>query len=322
MDNFDKNIFCTHTKPYKVIIDTDPGVDDVACLVYALADEHLDIKLITSVVGNVSLQTATRNLLHLIDILGIDVPVAIGAEKALVRESIDAKFIHQEEGLGGYIPPKAVHHKPLKDDAVEAMYKVIMQNDGDVIPIILGPHTNLAKLFVKHPEVIKKIPKIAFMGGSPYGHPSYPNHISFNISSDPEAFKIVLDSGIPMIMVPSVIGRKHAHLTEEYVNKLDKVNDVGKLLKQMYSMYWEPNFPDKRVATNDSCAYFALVYPCLFTFEKVSVTVNTTDAPGKTLVDFDGVGNVSLVTDVDRENFIKLLDSELLKYNNLDIPTV
>jgi inosine-uridine nucleoside N-ribohydrolase len=106
------------------------------------------------------------------------------------------------------------------------------------------------------------------------------------------------------------------------VNKLDKVNDVGKLLKKMYSMYWEPNFPDKRVATNDSCAYFSLVYPKLFTFERVSVTVNTTDAPGKTLVDFDGVGNVLLVTDVDRENFIKLLDSDLLKYDNLSIPTV
>lgn len=322
MDNFDKNIFCTHKQPYKVIIDTDPGVDDAACLIYALADENIDIKLLTSVVGNVSVETGTRNLLHILDIFNSDLPVAIGEDSALYRESIDAKFIHQEEGLGGYVPPENVHHAPLNEDAVEAMYRVIMQGDGDIIPIILGPHTNLAKLFITHPDVIKKIPKIAFMGGSPYGHPSYPNHISFNISSDPEAFKIVLDSKIPMIMVPSVIGRKHAHLTEEYVNNLYHKNDTGKLLNKMYSMYWEPNFPDKRVATNDSCAYFALVYPLLFKFEKVDVTVNTTDAPGKTIVDFNGRGNIELVVDVDRENFIKLLDSDLEKLDDVKISTV
>ncbi len=303
----------------KVIIDTDPGVDDSACLIYAFFNERLDIKLITSVVGNVPLETATRNLLHLMDIFNIDIPVAKGAEKAMFRTSEGAEFIHQKEGLGGYIPPKTIAHKDIHQDAVQAIYDVIMQGDGDIIPLLLGPQTNFGKLLTLHPDVISKIPKIVFMGGSPFGHPDYPDHISFNISCDPEAFDIVLKSGIPLVMVPSAVGRKKAHLDEAYVNHLKTKGDTGELLYHMYSMYWEPNFPDKRVATNDTCALFALTHPELFTSHKCSVTVDLIDAPGKTLVDFNGTGNVELVMDCNRPKFIDVLNSELEKFKDIKL---
>lgn len=303
----------------KIIIDTDPGVDDSVCLIYSLFDENVDLKLITTVVGNVDVETGTRNTLHLLDVLGVDVPVAKGAEKALCRESIDAKFIHQEHGLGGYVPPKDVVKKVINENAVDALYRVINSGNGDIIPVVLGPHTNIALLIQKHPDVIKKIPKIVFMGGSPFGHPNYPDHISFNISSDPEAFKIVLDSKIPLIMAPSDLGRRKAHLTEDYVYGLNNFGYVGKLMAQMYSKYWEPGYPDKRVATNDICALLSLVYPEMFTTERCFVTVNTTDAPGKTICEFNESGNVELVTNVDRTAFINYLDKELKKISNVKI---
>ena len=306
-------------KKYKIIIDTDPGVDDSVCLIYAFFNERVDIKLITSVVGNVSIETGTRNLLHILDIFNVDIPVAKGAAKAMYRVSEGAEFIHQQEGLGGYIPPATVPHKRIKENAVEAIYHTLKEGDGDIIPVLLGPQTNFGLLLKNHPDIIPKIPKIVFMGGSPYGHPDYPNHISFNMSCDPESFKIVLDSGIPLVMVPSAVGRKKAHLDEDYVYSLKERGDVGKLLYYMYSMYWEPSFPDKRVATNDTCALFALTHPHLFKSEKCSVTVNVTDAPGKTIVDFNGTGNVELVMDCNREEFIKLLDDELEKFKHLKL---
>ena len=316
---FNKKKYLSDDRIIKVVIDTDPGVDDAACLIYAFFDEYIDIKLLTTVVGNICIDKATRNLMHLLDLYDIDIPVARGAVKAMERESIDAKFIHQEEGLGGYIPPKTCDRVLLKEDAVDALYRVINEGNGDIIPIVLGPQTNIGYLLKKYPDVKNKIPKIVFMGGSPFGHPNYPDHISFNISSDPEAFKIVLDSGIPLLMIPSDVGRRKAHLDEAFVTKLGKMNDSGKLLEKMYSKYWEPGYPDKRVATNDSLALFALVYPKMFKTEKVSVTVDLKDAPGKTFVEFDGTGNVEFVTDVNREAFLNLLVADLKKLNGIEL---
>ena len=319
MLNFDKNTFRETNKKYKVIIDTDPGVDDVACLIYALFDENIDIKLLSTVVGNTTLDKTTRNLLHLLHLFNKKIPVARGAKKAMQRESINAEFIHQKEGLGGYEPTSDVCDCLVDGDAVEVIYQTIMQGDGDIIPIVLGPQTNMGHLLSIHPDVISKIPKIVFMGGSPFGNPDYPDHISFNISSDPEAFKIVLDSKIPLVMIPSDVGRRKAHLTEEFVNSLGEINDAGKLLKKLYSKYWEPGYPDKRVATNDSLALFALVYPKMFEFKRVSVRVDIDETPGKTFVDFDGVGNVLMVTDLDRDAFLNLLISDLEKLNDIKI---
>lgn len=315
-NNFNKNDYKITNKKYKVIIDTDPGVDDAACLIYAFFDENIDIKLLTTVVGNTSLDKVTRNLLHLLDLFKLDIPVARGAHKAMHRESINAEFIHQAEGLGGYLPPKICNGKLLCEDAVEAMYRVIMDGDGDIIPIILGPQTNIGYLIATHPDVIPKIPRIVFMGGSPFGHPDYPDHISFNISSDPEAFKIVLDSKIPLLMIPSDVGRRKAHLDENFVNYLATLGSAGKLLATMYSKYWEPGYNDKRVATNDSLALFALVYPKMFTTKNIDIKVDLTEVPGKTLIDFNDNASALMVTDVDRQAFLSLLVTDLLKISD------
>lgn len=304
---------------YKVIIDTDPGVDDAACLVYALFDKKIDIKLLTTVVGNVKLATATRNMLHLLDLFNLDIPVAKGASKALKRISPTAENIHKKEGLGGYIPPKQTVRKPIEENAVEAMYRVLSEGDGDIIPIVLGPHTNMAKLLLKHPDIISKIPKIVYMGGSPFGLKGHPDHISFNISSDPEAFKVVLDSKIPLVMVPSSIGRRRAHLDENFVYTMKEMNDVGNFLFQMYDSYWEPGFKDKRIATNDTCALFALTYPKIFKTKKIDITVDLEDTPGKTIVKYNNKSNITLVTNANRKKFLKLLMSELEKLDNIKL---
>ncbi|MGN1201022.1 MAG: nucleoside hydrolase, partial [Candidatus Caccovivens sp.] len=92
-------------KKYKVIIDTDPGVDDTNALLYILNDPQFDIKLFTTANGNIKLQNATRNLCHILDLLHKDIPVVEGYEKRLGGDNEDASFLHGVEGLGGYIPP-------------------------------------------------------------------------------------------------------------------------------------------------------------------------------------------------------------------------
>lgn len=304
-------------RKYKVIIDTDPGVDDTTCLIYALNDKKLDIKLITTVVGNLPIEKCTRNMLHILDKFNLDYPVAEGASKAMRRTSPTAEYVHGKEGMGGYRPPKKVKHLLLEEDAVSAMYRVLSEGDGDIIPLVLGPHTNIGLLFEKHPDIIKKIPKIIFMGGAPYGMKGYPLHISFNISSDPEAFKIVLDSKIPLVMVPSDMGRNKAHLTEEMVYEIKDTNDVGKMMFDMFDKYWEHGYPDKRIATNDTCAYMYLIHPEFFKTLRVNLTVDTDKNPGKIIATPDKKGQVLMTTAVNRKKFMKVFFKKLHEFNNL-----
>lgn len=304
-------------KKIKVIIDTDPGVDDTAGLLFALFDKRLDIKLITTVVGNVKVKTGTRNALHLLDKFNIDIPVAKGAEKAIQRTSPTAEHVHQKEGMGGYIPPATTTRQVIEEDAIEAMYKVLKEGDGDITLVVLGPHTNAGLLFSKHPDIISKVPRVVFMGGSPFGIPGFPDHISFNISSDPEAFKIVLDTKLPLVMVPSNIGRRKAHLTEEYVNEMKKQNDVGDFLFQMYDMYWEKGFPDKRIATNDTCALMYITHPKLFKTQQADIIVDCEKTPGKTFAHFNKKGQVTVVVDTKRKKFLNTMTKQLKSLDHI-----
>lgn len=291
-------------KKQKIIIDTDPGVDDITALVLALFDKSVDIQLITTVAGNIDLLTATRNACHVMDLFGKNVPIAMGASKPLFREPSYARHVHGEDGMGGYVPPKTTTTQPISRSAVEAMYQVIMANPHEITLCLWGPQTNAAELISLHPEVVQYIKKIIFMGASPYGMLEMPEHISFNIRFDPEAFSVVLDSGVPTVMIPSYVGRRIAHLTESQVQDLGLTNSVGKFLSTMYSAYWERDCDDKRVATNDSCALFYLKAPHIFEMQRADIFVDVDACPGKTYARFHRRGKIEVVVGLDREKYI------------------
>ena len=297
-------------KKQKCIFDFDPGADDSVALTLSLYDEILDIKLITTVCGNLSLDKVTRNALHLLEKFNrTDIPLAKGAKKAMFRISPDATFIHQNEGMGGYIPPKEVQTKPISDDAVEIMYETIKIYKKDIIIFVLGPHTNLGHLITRHPDVVDMINHIYCEGCAPFGLKSEGNwveYISFNVSSDPEAFQIVLNSGIPITIIPSRMGRELANFTEEEVGFIKTINDVGKFVNEIYSGYWEPNYPDRRIATNDTCACMIMRFPKLFKTKKAFISVDTDKAPGKTNITFNKKGNVCYAYKVNKKQMHKI----------------
>ncbi len=293
-------------KKINCIIDADPGVDDSAAIVLSLYDDMMDIKLITTVSGNLDLNTVTRNLLHVLEKFDrTDIPVAAGAVKPMKRESKDAKFIHQEHGMGGYIPPKTVKTKVIDLDAVEAMYKIICEHKNDIVIIALGPHTNLGYLIQKHPDVISMVNHIYTEGCSAFGNKiegeRWSKYISFNASSDPEAVEIVLNSGIPITYVPSRMGRDLSNFNEQEVMNMRDINDVGRFIHEMYAGYWEHNYPDRRVATNDTCAVLSLRFPKMFKTKRAFMKINTTDEPGRTDFTFNKKGNVEYVYKVNKK---------------------
>lgn len=308
-------------KKINCIIDADPGVDDTCAIALSLYDEMMDIKLITTVSGNRDLDTVTRNVLHTLERFErTDIPVAKGAEKAMNRISPDASFIHQHLGMGGYIPPEAVQTQPIKNKAVEAMYKTICENKGNIVIISLGPHTNVGTLIQEHPDVVEMVNHIYCEGCAPFGKKSegkrWMNYISFNASSDPEAMNIVFNSGIPITIIPSRMGRELANFNEEEVMQIRDINKVGYFFFQMFTGYWEHNYPDRRIATNDTCACMIMRFPKLFKTKKAIFDINTTDAPGKTTITFTRKGNINYAYKVNKKKLhqkffeaIKHLDS-------------
>lgn len=300
----------------KLIIDTDPGVDDIAALMLALFDEKLDIKLMATNYGNRPIDITTRNLLHFLEKYNLDIPVCRGAEKPLARERLDAAHIHGSEGMGTYIPSEPKTLKCLEDSAPDNMMRVIKENPHEITLVLLGPQTNAALLLQKYPEAATLLKQIIFMGGSPYGYKKTKPHISFNISSDPEACDIVLKSGVPIVMVPSELGRRMTHLTYDQVMEISKLNDSGKFMLEMYKEYWEPGFEDQRVATNDTCAFLYLIEPKIFKTKRGDIHVDTTETPGKTTVDFSRHGKSVILLDANGKKSFKLIKDSILRLNN------
>ena len=273
---------------HKVIIDCDPGVDDSAALVLAFLEPSIDIKMISVVAGNRTLEICTRNVLHILEKFNLDIPVCKGAEKPLNRNRKDATHIHGVEGMGDYIPPEQPKYKTTMPGNVEDnMYKIIKENPNEIILLVFGPHTNAAKLLTKYPDAAGLLKGLVFEGGSPFGYKKTKPHISFNISSDPEAANIVFTSGIKkIVMIPSELGRLHAHVPYERVMNYRNFGDIGQFVYSMYDNHWEPGFEDKRIATNDTCEIMSLIKPQYFKPMNGRITVDLEDAPGKTFIDF------------------------------------
>ncbi|MBQ8615797.1 MAG: nucleoside hydrolase, partial [Clostridia bacterium] len=205
-----------------------------------------------------------------------------------------------------YIPPKTVKTQPIDMPAVEAMYNVIKENPNEVVILSLGPHTNTGTLIKEHPEVVGMIKHIYCEGCSAYGNrieKNWKNYVSFNASTDAEALKIVMESGIPITIIPSRMGRDLANFNEKEVFEIRELNDVGKFFFEMYNQYWEHNYKDRRIATNDTCAVLAFREPGLFKTKKAIVEVDTKDIYGRTNFIFTKKGHVNYAYKVNRKKF-------------------
>lgn len=188
-----------------VIIDTDPGIDDALALMLALSSPELRVEAVTTVVGNVSQEKAHRNALKILDFLGVsDIPVARGASKPMRREASDSTSIHEGTGLGDAVLPEP---KPRSDErsAIEVILEKVEALSKRLTLIAIGPLTNIASVILAEHGVVNKGVRLVIMGGAfnvtPYGHGNVTPVAEFNIWHDPDAAKIVFDSGMQVTAV-------------------------------------------------------------------------------------------------------------------------
>src|ERR1700723_3315182 len=180
----------TAAAPLRVIIDTDPGVDDALAILLALRSPELQVEAITPVAGNVPLEFTLPNALKLVKIAGrTDVPVAGGARHPLVRKLVTGEHVHGNNGLAGveFPEPKI---KPVAESAPEMIRKIVKGNPGEISIVAVGPLTNVALALRDDPELAAKIKSIVIMGGSLSGGNVTPA-AEFNLYVDPEAARIM-----------------------------------------------------------------------------------------------------------------------------------
>lgn len=289
-----------------IIIDTDPGIDDAVALAAALYSKELDIKLITTVAGNVSLEKVTYNTLRLLQFFKKEIPVAAGAAQPLIKEPIDASNVHGETGMDGYDFPEPNENLLLKEHAVNAMYKTILQSNKPITLVPIGPLTNIALLIRLYPEVKTNIKEIVLMGGSTTRGNSGVM-AEFNIHADPEAASIVFNSGVPIVMVGLDVGWK-ALVYPEDSEKLKTLNKTGHMIYHLFQKYRGGSMKTG-LKMYDSCAIAYLLYPEMFTTQKayVGIELNGSLSKGCTVTDLKGYlnmpSNATVCLDIDEKLF-------------------
>ncbi len=293
----------------KIIIDTDPGIDDAVALAIALFEESLDVQLITTVAGNVGLEQVTYNVMRLLKFFGKeDISVAKGASQPLLRSGIDASDIHGKTGMEGYEFEEPNFSKLSEDSAIDAMRKVLLESEESITIVPLGPLTNIAMLIRVYPEVRDKIKEIILMGGS-VNRGNCGVMSEFNFHVDPEAAQIVIRSGIPIVMTPLDVGLK-ALVYPEDSEKIKNMNKTGEMIYSLFKKYRGGSFLTG-LKMYDSCAIGYLMNPQMFTAVSVFVDVETKGefTSGCSVIDLKGYlkkePNVKVCVDIDESMFKK-----------------
>lgn len=300
-------------KKIPAIINCDPGIDDAIALIMAIKSDIIDVKLITTDLGNVSTTQSAQNTLNVLELIGAnDIPVACGEGKCLEIER-PRVAVHGKTGLGSYVFPKN-SRKILKGDAVDIMYQTIMAEEEKTTLICLSPPTNIAKMLLKYPDAKDKIERLVFMVGSieqlkrgalPYAE--------FNVAGDPEASKAILKSKVKLEIVPMEMGHT-AYLDWQDVFKTKNMNFVGSVLENLYREYKDRHVKNG-IATHDSCAIAYITNPEIFKIEPVKVDIKYYDklGTGVFVMNFDKTPNALTCTEIDVKKFKKLYFKMLKK---------
>lgn len=266
--------------PRRLIIDTDPGVDDTVSILMALKSKEVSVEALTVVAGNVEAEYGTRNALTILDVAGrTDIPVALGATRPLMRTPLSARPYHGANGFGDVVRPEP-KQKLIDQHAVDLIISRVKASPGAISILCIGPLTNVALALMKDPSIAKQIRELAFMGGTILSNGNVTPVATFNVYADPEAAKIVVNSGIPRIMMVGTDVTTKVRFTAADFAALDKIGTpVARLVSEMGRFRLGRAKPENgqvpATGFNDLPTTAAIIDPGPFVLEKMKVDVET-----------------------------------------------
>ena len=310
-----------------LIIDCDPGHDDAMAILWALSSDELDVRAVTTVAGNQILEKVTNNAIRVLTKAHrTDIPVAVGAAEPMVRKLIiGGELVHGDSGLEGPILPEN-GFEPVPMRALDLMAKVIEESNYPVTIVGIGPLTNVAELLITRPDLKERIRDIAIMGGGTVGN--WTPAAEYNIFADPEAAKVVFNSGIHILMAGLDVTQK-AYVTrsenEELRNQGNEISVFAAELIDYFGRYHYEveGFPG--CTLHDPCAIAAMIHPEIFTSVECNVDIELSGelTTGMTVVDTidyqkklfgkDVPHNTTFLTGVDRHAFVECFKNAMKK---------
>ena len=291
-----------------IVIDCDPGHDDAIAILLALASPEVELRGISTVAGNQTLDKTTRNALKVLELADrTDIPVVAGADAPLKRTLRTAANVHGESGLDGPDLPDPTT-KPVDGDVVDVLAEWL---DPGVVLVPTGPLTNVARLLERHPHAADRI---VWMGGA-IAEGNVTPAAEFNAYVDPEAARIVFESGMDVTM----IGLDVTHMAlfdSTHAERLRGAGKAGKAVAELADFFLEFHRQRYRfdgAPIHDAMAVAHVIDPTLVTTLNCNISIETTSefCDGRTVVDRWLVTgrpeNAHAGIDVDAHRFLELL---------------
>ena len=324
----------TGKKPVKIIHDCDPGHDDAVAILMAAVHPMIDLKAVTVVAGNQTLEKTVRNALNVCSASKrcADIPIAAGMSRPMVREQVVAGDIHGESGLDGPVFDEPELGLDTRH-AVDLIIDLLLDSNDPITLVPTGPLTNIGMAIRKEPEIVEKIERIVLMGGA-YQHGNVTPSAEFNIYADPEAAHVVFTCGRPIVMMGLDVTRK-ANATAAMVAKVRSLGNPQAILfaemMEFFAKSQKEVFGWDAPPLHDPTCMAWLIDPTCFTTKPMRVEIELRgsltygrtscdyfglehqEGPGKELYAGGGVlarpngPNAEVAVDVDFEKFWKII---------------
>lgn len=287
----------------KIILDTDPGIDDAIALIVLLRECSERVALILSCYGNISIEHTTQNALTILSLLDLDIPVIKGTSKPDNDRYVDAAHIHGADGLGG-LNVEVPSHKAIEGDYLQMVYDAIIAA-GRVDYITLGPLTNLALLMKRFPDVVSHIDRVVSMGGG-IGMGNVTEFAEFNIHCDGESANYVFENSLELVLVP-------LNTTSTVAFDLAQIAAIGeintplaKAMEQILTANYHSclQFGEPGSVMHDSTAVLYYLYPTLFSVRKCGIEVDCGAHYGETVIN-EARQNITLTLTTNPQNLLE-----------------
>ena len=271
--------------PRKIIIDTDPGIDDAMAIFYALASPELEVIGLTTVFGNAHVETCTANALHLLQIAGRpDIPVAQGAGRPMAElYRGPAAHVHGTNGLGD-VPLPELTTSPVALDAAHFIIEQVLAAPGEITLVPIGPLTNIALALLLCPELPQHLAGMVIMGGNAFVPGNSSPAAEANIMNDPEAADLVFGAECPIVMCGLDVTEETVMTSAQIAAMAEIDNPRAQLAAKILPFYRDFHMQVgglDGIHVHDSTCITYLIAPHLYGTQRHPIRVDTGHGVGR-----------------------------------------